>query len=237
MQAKETPSDHVPFTTSLEFSDESGPFIIDVELASVNGRIACVGFGVRSYARDQEEFEAHDSMELPLLMEAESTITASLLRRVKVAETVAGAIQHLRSDAETQIRISEAIPDSFDDWLLEAGQVDDASGWQRRQFELEKDFYGTAAEKGARVIEQPAHEGRGPGRPPIPDDTLREVAHLYSEAYRTGDRAPVKYVARQLGRPHKQVKGWVVKARQKGFLPPTLPGAIRGATETEDDSS
>jgi hypothetical protein len=224
------------YRRSIQLVDESGPFLIEIELASVDGRVACVGFEIRSYARNEDEVMEHANVGLPPLEDAEATITASLLRRVKVGSAVASAVQDLRSRAERAQQTSDAVPDSYNDWLIDmTGSADHASDWLKRQFELEKEFYAHAAERGSWAVMQSTHEGRGPGRPPISDEKLLRVADLYNQAYKSGDAAPVKAVARNLGEPAKRVKGWVRKARKKGFLPQTMPGTARGGTGKQED--
>jgi len=69
---------------------------------------------------------------------------------------------------------------------------------------------------------------RRAGRPSsIPENLLRTVAEQYQAAVLEGSRAPAEAVAiyfEEIGRPNVNnatVRGWIRKARQRGYLPPS----------------
>ena len=73
---------------------------------------------------------------------------------------------------------------------------------------------------------------RRPGRPRLPDEFLRGVAAVYRQSVRKGSNAPSLAVwewAKANGRPddtEEAARGWVNKARKRGFLPPGKPGKV-----------
>ena len=58
----------------------------------------------------------------------------------------------------------------------------------------------------------------------LDDDHLGVVAEVYLEAGAAGDM-PVKAVAEAFGTSPANAAKWVIKARQRGLIPPTTPGA------------
>lgn len=69
----------------------------------------------------------------------------------------------------------------------------------------------------------------GPGRAPLPDELLRQVAEGYLLEMQSGLRGAVQRLADRLGRPEKTVSNWVAKARRDGWLGPASQGRA-GAT-------
>jgi len=69
----------------------------------------------------------------------------------------------------------------------------------------------------------------GPGRAPLPDELLRQVAEGYLMEIGGGLRGAVQRLAERLGRPEKTVSNWVAKARKEGWLGPASQGRA-GAT-------
>jgi hypothetical protein len=60
------------------------------------------------------------------------------------------------------------------------------------------------------------------GRPPVyGDEHYREVARIYSQAWRKGDRHPTLTVATKYTVARSTAAKWVSTARQRGFLGPT----------------
>ncbi len=64
--------------------------------------------------------------------------------------------------------------------------------------------------------------GRGPT-----DEALRFVALAYRLAYALGE-APTKGVMERLKLPRSTAGRWVMRARERGYLGPTTPGAAGG---------
>jgi hypothetical protein len=65
-----------------------------------------------------------------------------------------------------------------------------------------------------------------PGRAPLPDVLLRQVAEGYlAESAPGKPRGAVKRLAQQLGRPEQTVSRWVSRARKEGWLGPARPGS------------
>jgi len=69
----------------------------------------------------------------------------------------------------------------------------------------------------------------GPGRAPLPDELLRQVAEGYLMELGQGLRGAVQRLAEQLDRPEGTVSNWVAKARKDGWLGPASQGRA-GAT-------
>lgn len=72
----------------------------------------------------------------------------------------------------------------------------------------------------------------GRGRPRMPDEFLREVANVYRQSARRGNRAPSRFVwewAKANGHPdatESAARGWIRRARLRGFLPQGTPGKV-----------
>lgn len=56
------------------------------------------------------------------------------------------------------------------------------------------------------------------GRPPLEDWRLAEIAKEYVHAIRRAREYPVRYIAKQRRESANTVRGWVFRAREKGFL-------------------
>jgi len=65
---------------------------------------------------------------------------------------------------------------------------------------------------------------RRPGRPRASPERDREVALIYNQAVLEGDRAPALRVAQALGVKPGTARGYVRRARLRGFLQPAEPG-------------
>lgn len=89
---------------------------------------------------------------------------------------------------------------------------------------------------------------RKPGRPALPTAFYSMVAELYAEAEAMGTNAPAQWVGRRMSQVlQREVKEstarrWVMKARQRGLLPPAptrqqepKPKPSRGAPPQKGD--
>ncbi len=88
----------------------------------------------------------------------------------------------------------------------------------------------------AAVTSSPKRARRG--RPPLDDLELAEVAFLYDAAIRSGEKAPIDFIAEQLDDPNPdRIRNVVAKSRKRGFLTPApAPGQMGGhATEKAFD--
>jgi hypothetical protein len=75
------------------------------------------------------------------------------------------------------------------------------------------------------ILSASATEKSQPGRAPLPDDLLREVAEGYLVQSGPGKpRGAVKRLAQQLGRSENTVSRWVARARKDGWLGPGRQG-------------
>ncbi|MFE2828484.1 hypothetical protein [Streptomyces sp. NPDC059271] len=68
-----------------------------------------------------------------------------------------------------------------------------------------------------------------PGRAPLPDELMRQVAEGYLLEIASGLRGAVQRLAERLGRPEKTVSNWVAKARKDGWLGPAAQGRAGAA--------
>lgn len=76
-----------------------------------------------------------------------------------------------------------------------------------------------------QILSAAAPEKSQPGRAPLPDALLREVAEGYLlEAGPGQPRGAVKRLAQQLGRSENTVSRWVARARRDGWLGPGRQG-------------
>ena len=81
-----------------------------------------------------------------------------------------------------------------------------------------------ALESAASLAETAA---RGAGRPPLPDDLLAAVADAYTQEL-AGGAGLTRRLADRFCRPEPTVRDWIVKARERGFLSPAVPGRRGG---------
>jgi hypothetical protein len=238
---RENDTDDQPIEVTLEVPDESGGgFLADIELSPVDGVIACVSLRIRSYARDDGEAADYELIGVQRLSSNEREITASLVRSLSVRKLIDSAIAHVRSEALFATHFAESIPSTFESWLKEAGFANlDPRGqlsqeeqsqldWARTQYALEKSFYGGRAKRAESFLGLQPSVQKKTGRPRISDSVLQEVADLYDQALQWKERAPAKHVARSLDIAHGRARRWVMYARQRGFLPPTVEGVPRG---------
>lgn len=72
-------------------------------------------------------------------------------------------------------------------------------------------------------------EHSGPGRPPLPDELLREVALAYIDEVK-GGRGIYRRLSQRFGRPEETIRDWIRISRREGFL---APAAKRGARSAE----
>ena len=90
---------------------------------------------------------------------------------------------------------------------------------------LDKPDSGVAIRTADEIISAAAPDKPQPGRAPLPDELLREVAEGYIAECGPGKpRGAVKRLAQRLGRPETTVARWVARARRDGWLGPGAPG-------------
>ena len=71
----------------------------------------------------------------------------------------------------------------------------------------------------------PAEPKRQPGRQPLSEDLLRDVAVRYLAETASGQpRGAVQRLAEHYGKPAQTVSRWVMRARADGWLGPAVPG-------------
>jgi hypothetical protein len=238
---REHDTDVQPIEVTLELPDKHGRgFLVDIELAPIDGVIACVSLRIRSYARDDGEAVDHEMIGVQRLSSSDGEITASLVRSLRVRELIDSAIANVRFEALFATGFAESLPSTFESWLKEAGFANLDPGGQltreeqsqlnraRTEYALEKSFYGGQAEQAESFLALQTSGQKKTGRPRIGDDVLQEVADLYDQALQWKERAPAKHVARSLEISHGRARRWVMYARQRGFLPPTVEGVPRG---------
>ena len=73
-------------------------------------------------------------------------------------------------------------------------------------------------------------EKRQPGRQPLSDDLIRDVALRYLTETGPGKpRGAVQRLAEHYGKPAQTISRWVMRARADGWLGPAVPGREGGA--------
>jgi hypothetical protein len=105
--------------------------------------------------------------------------------------------------------------------------------WRRAAAHVIRSLYGTPA--GARMpvmklfapyAPKRVHSARG--RTPLSDEFYTEIARKYTEALGAGHR-PVQTLMKLYKAPENRVRGWIHRARQRGFLErPVLQGKASG---------
>jgi hypothetical protein len=102
-------------------------------------------------------------------------------------------------------------------------------GWRQM---LAEDVEGrravAAGQAGGQSRPEPSEVAGGESRRRYDVAYYADVARLYDQAVASGDRAPVRYVAAQLGLKPSTVKNHVHRARTMGLLPETEPRRARG---------
>jgi hypothetical protein len=72
-------------------------------------------------------------------------------------------------------------------------------------------------------------EKRQPGRQPLSDDLLRDIAEAYLRETAPGmPRGSITRLAEQYGKPKPMIARWVMRARGDGWLGPAAPGREGG---------
>lgn len=75
----------------------------------------------------------------------------------------------------------------------------------------------------------PREEKRQPGRQPLTDELLVEVATRYlAETGPSKPRGAVQRLAEQMGKPPATISRWLMRARADGWLGPAVPGREGG---------
>ncbi len=103
-------------------------------------------------------------------------------------------------------------------------------GWVRTNQALGRATlkYGAGARHRVAEYLMQFGEAKRVGRPPLPDEVLILVAHIYKDAEAAGDRAPAKAVERELqkrlgyrkSKGAATVRSWIRLARKREYLPP-----------------
>lgn len=222
----------VEVALAVEGDDVS--FLVDVELAPVGDHIGCVSMTIRTYAHDEQEQQTHEHLDIPLASAVESEVTASLIRRIRVAELIQRAIAYWRAEADWHTSVAETFEPDFESWLNTIGWATGdtrLSGTENRnldaaheQFLLEEGYFAQRAKDQQWIRELPGSQPQRLGRPPIADHLLQRVGALHADAVFVRDRAPAKHVARELGISHDRARRWIMYARQRGHMPPAKGG-------------
>lgn len=86
-----------------------------------------------------------------------------------------------------------------------------------------------AVARARRSVDQDERGTRRPGRAPLSDALLRQVAELYLEETAPGKpRGAVGRVADRMGKDSNTLSRWVHQARRRGWLGPAVPGREGG---------
>ncbi len=216
-----------PTIITIEHHDKDGTaFLVDVELAIVDGRVSCVAMTVRGYVRDPEEQDDHPGLGFPEPGVYDREVSSNVVRNLRPGELVAKAIKHLRFEDKWANLEQQRQPSSFDAWLAALQLEQMAEGTDqvsqrrhdilRRQYELENEFLATNQAETQWIHDSNPRTPKG-GRPRIPDETLLETTMVYNAAVLQADRAPSKAVSRHFRIKPERGRRWVMYARQRGF--------------------
>lgn len=218
-----------PATVTIEHQAPDGTaFLVDVELAMVDGHVTCVALTVRGYIHDLEEQDDHSLLGFPDLGAYDREISSNVVRSLRPGELVTKAIGHLKLESQWATLEQQRLPASFDAWLAAHPLKHTAEGTSqvsqkrrellRRHYELENEFLATQQAE-LQWLHESTPRPAGGGRPRIPDEKLKEVAAIYLEAKNGGDHAPAKAVSRHYKVKRERGRRWVMYARERGFLP------------------
>ena len=230
---KEDMTTKQPATVTIEHKAKGGTaFLVDVELAMVEGHLACVAMTVRGYIRDPEEQDDHSLLGFPEPGTYDREVSSNVVRSLRPGELVTKAIKHLKLESNWTSLQQQRQPSSFDAWLaaLQLDQMvedtDQVSQRRRdvlrRNYELENDFLA-AEQAELEWIRDSTRRPAAGGRPRISDEKLKKVAEIHSRAKRLGDRAPDKAVSRHFRINPVRGRRWVMYARDRDFLPKLPP--------------
>ena len=204
---------------------ESGDYYVQVELGIVGGNVACTSLTIFGYDPDVGVGTSTERGDV-------NAVNATMVRQVRVARAIDGAISAVRMDRRVLERNIASLPETADAFvreldipeLIEPKTEKDASrrrvaedGFENLRSTLQEHH---AALKPIDALEKPKKQGR----PPLPDSEIREAAAIYEQAVRLGLRFPSKEVAEQLSISSNQARRRIMRARQRGYLPPTKPG-------------
>lgn len=146
-----------------------------------------------------------------------ASVTSRLLNSIRVG-TIIDAVRYWEMRKQLITKVADTTYDPNDETM--ARVVDGL-------------FEGTVYAPGSKVAIQPADQIIGaaapakpqPGRAPLPDELLQQVAEGYlAESGPGKPRGAVKRLAEQLGRPEATVSRWVSRARKDGWLGPGRQG-------------
>lgn len=204
---------------------ESENYYVQVELGVVGENVACTALTIFGYDPDVGIGTSTEKGAI-------NAVNASVVRQVRVAGAIDGAISAFRTDRRVLERNIASLPASADAFVRELGipelvEPKTESDASRRRvaedgFENLRSFLQEhhTALKPIDDLETPKKQGR----PPLPDSEIREAATIYQQAIRIGLRFPSKEVAEQLSISSNQARRRIMRARQRGYLPPTKPG-------------
>jgi len=218
-----------PATVTIEHQAPDGTaFLVDVELAMVDGHVTCVALTVRGYIHDLEEQDDHSLLGFPGLGSYDREISSSVVRSLRPGDLVTKAIGHLNLESRWATLKQQRLPASFDVWLAVHPLKDTAEGTSqvaqkrrdllRRHYDLETEFLAAQRAELQWLHESTPRPAAG-GRPRIPDEKLKEVAEIYLEAKRRGVRDHSLEVSRHFRINDVRGRRWVMYARRRGFLP------------------
>jgi hypothetical protein len=181
----------------VHVADDDTPWQVTPHWALVDGRAMLVGLDIRCFS---EEYDRHGE---PLPRRPTKgcfvELTQQVLRGISLSDVRAYSRAHL---AGRFAQLSETCsPSPLGDHAGAIAAALTAKGRPRKR------------------------------RAPAQDELLIRVAQLYNAALSTGSAAPARHVEEQLRREgveistrggRDQVRKWVQRARQRGFLPPPV---------------
>jgi len=227
-----------PAIVTIEHQTEDGTaFLVDVELAMVDGHLACVAMSIRGYIRDPEEQDNHSWLGFSEPGVFDREISSNVYRSIRPGEFVTKAIKHLEFESKWANLQSQRQPETFDTWLAnlqleEMVEGSDQVSQRRldilnRQYQLENQFLAAEQTELKWIQESTRKPGSG-GRPRITDETLKKVAEIHLDAKRRGERDHSLAVSRHFRINPVRGRRWVMYARRRGFLPELPPKGDAG---------
>jgi hypothetical protein len=194
------PSAQYWFPVPTQVSIGGHDFAVNVHLALVRGRLACVGIDLRSFLEDADASEGQAQQARLILMNEDWVeITSPVVRGLKTSAVVEKALRQLQDTANVQKAIAGASMSPLE--------------------QLKYAVIGSGA-----LVRPDAPRRRGP-RPQLDDEVL---ARVVVPAYRLGGHAPTRAAREALEasgvlKPPvtiDQARKAVAAARKKGLIPP-----------------
>jgi hypothetical protein len=185
-------------------------FAVEVHIAFVRGRFACVGIDLRSFSIEEGSEEAQKKSQILLVNEDWVEITSPVIRGLQTSAVIQKALREWQDTANLKLET--------------AGRSMPPLEWVK---------YTVI---GSGALNRPENPQRRGPHPQLDDDVLASVV---APAYGVGGHAPTQAVREALQtsgvlKPPvtiDQARKAVAAARKKGFIPPYAHGGKRREAE------